>query len=569
MKHCLWILAFSLLLLTSLAFAAVPRTINYQGYLKDAAGKPVSVSIPMVFSLYSSSAGQTPIWTEPQTVEVNNGIFSVTLGSAAPLDVSAFSSQLYLGIKVGNDPSELQPRHTLTSVPYALQAGCKPGDGVECYTGPPATRNITPCKPGKRVCAPDGIWGACASETLPQAETANGLDDDCDGVVDNPSPQTDCLPGVMTTCYTGAPGTQGIGICKSGSLTCGTDGFWGTCIGAVLPQPESMNGLDDNCDGVVDNFICSQDVQCLTGQFCNNGSCQTKQTNGSACQSANQCTSGLCSDNVCTSTSGCTVAADCGADTACTTRICVNFVCGTSFVLAGTAVQNQTIGDCKTAVCNGSGAITSSANNADLPDDGNQCTTDLCSNGNPLYLAAPSNTPCSGGVCNGTGACVQCNTTADCGTGTQCTTPSCIENSCVQVQQPNGSACSDDNACTQLDVCQSGICSGLNPVTCAPQDQCHDAGFCNPVTGACFKPAKADGTACSDDNACTLLDVCQAGICSGSTPVTCAAPDQCHLAGTCNPATGACNNPNKADNTACDDGNPGTSNDVCIAGTCL
>ena len=58
--------------------------------------------------------------------------------------------------------------------------------------------------------------------------------------------------------------------------------------------------------------------------------------------------------------------------------------------------------------------------------------------------------------------------------------------------------------------------------------QCHDAGICNPGTGVCSNPAKADGTSCSDGNACTQTDTCKAGACMGGSPVVCAASDQCH-----------------------------------------
>src|SRR5262249_16692054 len=63
----------------------------------------------------------------------------------------------------------------------------------------------------------------------------------------------------------------------------------------------------------------------------------------------------------------------------------------------------------------------------------------------------------------------------------------------------------------------------------------------------CTKPARVcthvpttDGTACNDSDACTRTDVCQAGACVGTNPLPCSASDQCHVAGTCDPATGAC-----------------------------
>src|SRR5207244_2457521 len=111
---------------------------------------------------------------------------------------------------------------------------------------------------------------------------------------------------------------------------------------------------------------------------------------------------------------------------------------------------------------------------------------------------------------------------------------------CSNPTAPNGTACNDGNACTQTDTCQAGVCTGADPTGCAPSDQCHVAGTCNPNTGACSNPVTADGTACDDANLCTLTDVCQAGVCVGSNPVTCNAPDTCHEAGTCDPGTGLC-----------------------------
>ena len=56
---------------------------------------------------------------------------------------------------------------------------------------------------------------------------------------------------------------------------------------------------------------------------------------------------------------------------------------------------------------------------------------------------------------------------------------------------PNGTACNDGNACTQTDTCQAGVCAGANPVVCTASDQCHVAGTCNPTTGVCSNPERA------------------------------------------------------------------------------
>jgi RHS repeat-associated protein len=114
--------------------------------------------------------------------------------------------------------------------------------------------------------------------------------------------------------------------------------------------------------------------------------------------------------------------------------------------------------------------------------------------------------------------------------------------SCQYDNKDSGAACEDGNVCTTMDHCEVGSCVAGGPVTCAPSDQCHVAGTCNPTTG-CSNPPAMDGTACNDSNACTRADSCVAGVCSGADPITCVASDACHAAGTCNPTTGYCSNP--------------------------
>src|SRR5262249_51259118 len=119
------------------------------------------------------------------------------------------------------------------------------------------------------------------------------------------------------------------------------------------------------------------------------------------------------------------------------------------------------------------------------------------------------------------------------------------------------------------DSCQVGACAGSDPVVCSASDQCHDAGVCDPASGTCSNPAKADDAECSDGDACTLSDTCQAGSCVSGTRVVCAALDQCHEAGVCDPASGTCSNPAKADGAECSDGDACMLSDTCQAGSCV
>lgn len=76
-----------------------------------------------------------------------------------------------------------------------------------------------------------------------------------------------------------------------------------------------------------------------------------------------------------------------------------------------------------------------------------------------------------------------------------------------------------------------------HPKTCLATDTCHTNGTCDPQTGQCpAPPAKQAGAPCSDDNACTTGDTCNAaGQCVAGTPVSvsCAAPATCKEAGVC------------------------------------
>lgn len=136
---------------------------------------------------------------------------------------------------------------------------------------------------------------------------------------------------------------------------------------------------------------------------------------------------------------------------------------------------------------------------------------------------------------------------------------------CKCATLPDGAACDDFIACTTNDTCGGGICHGVATTSCNDENLCTDDS-CNPATGCEFTN---NAIACSDGNACTQLDTCSAGTCIGSNPVTCAAPDQCHTTpGTCAPANGSCAYPAKTDGTGCDDGNPCTAQDACGGGVC-
>jgi streptogramin lyase len=108
-----------------------------------------------------------------------------------------------------------------------------------------------------------------------------------------------------------------------------------------------------------------------------------------------------------------------------------------------------------------------------------------------------------------------CASNAACNDNNPCTTDACVAAVCAFSNVPNGTACNDNDSCTQASACQAGACTGSTPVVCAPSDPCHLAGVCNPTTGACSNPNAPDGTPCNDGSICTSGDVCQGGACAG------------------------------------------------------
>ncbi len=131
---------------------------------------------------------------------------------------------------------------------------CDEGGVQPCYSGAANTVGVGQCTEGTQGCH-EGDWTACAGDTLPTSEVCDGVDNDCNGVIDEGNPG-----GGDSCAVTGQLGVCAIGtkICLNGNLVC-TRSF------PSAPSAELCNGLDDDCDGQVDDGNPEGGGTCQTG----------------------------------------------------------------------------------------------------------------------------------------------------------------------------------------------------------------------------------------------------------------------------------------------------------------
>jgi sugar lactone lactonase YvrE len=347
---------------------------------------------------------------------------------------------------------------------------CVAGQWVNCAAQQPKSEECN-CKDDDcdKVAdnTPAGGWGACTAQTpnackagtyeckncrlecvpnqTPKPEECNGVDDDCDGTADNGN------PGGGKPCATGQPG-----ICAFGTTKC--DGGKTVCIPDENPSTEKCDGLDNNCNGMVDEG--------------------TRNACGLCGEVPDEECNGLDDD--------CDGAADDGAECGDPAKVCINGEC------VGRCVNNECPSGkvCKTAGSGGTGYYCLS------PCSGVRC--------DPPFLCD-----------EGTGTCYDPCRDKQCETGKRCMEGNCVAQDCHESGCPEGMICAGGMCksdpcwmagCAKGSVCESGKCEpSCAAVSCPVGKSCKD-GVCidDPCSYVSCPPGKhCVGGGCQDDPCAT------------------------------------------------------------------
>jgi hypothetical protein len=473
--------------------------------------RPRLLAIPALCSLAAWGCVRADI--EPDIdgafVEGNDGEAGTRDGGASPTDGGA-----------ARDLADARPADT-RDAPVARDGG----GGDLRLDGPPDS-------------GPDAPAPSCSDNSMNSDET----DKDCGGHCGK------CAAGLR--CLIGADCI--FGLCKN-DHTCGQCLVAADCTGietecthrlctlgvcGVLRQPTGMPlavQTSGDCqsrqcaaDGtpivVNDSSDLPDDQNPCTNDFCMAGaSSHTPLPLNSSCGGLNKCNAtGQCV--------GCVAARDCpGTDTACQTRTCsTTGICGFSFQPTGTRLTDTTTGDCKSAQCDGKGAIQVVNDDSDKPVDNNACTTDECSAGTPAHRPIASGIACGTGlVCDGANRCVMCLSASTCaGTDTECHTRTCLNGTCGISNKPAGTV---TVAQTAKD-CKRSQCDGAGEITnvADSSDPPVDGNVCtaDTCTGlVASNPPLASGTNCGGTQVCDGQGVCVGCV----TASTCTGTDtECH-----------------------------------------
>ncbi len=394
----------------------------------------------------------------------------------------------------------------------ALGMPCTP----EYDTGTfPGVRDKGQCRPGVNECGPNHEV-ICVGGVGPTAEVCDGLDNDCDGAVDEPGAPPDGVNGTADpddpARILGQTCGDSEGACEPGKWACVNAKF--ACEGGLPPQTEVCDCIDNDCDGQTDEDpepgsgkpeLCSEGKACVFFQ----GGCQCAALCGGGeypCPSG-----GFDCEAVNYSSTGESAGARCVIDG-----------CGDCSTM--TVMQSDGQLECAPAGTVGSdGAVPPvcicKLNGCHAPCLGVQCEPpQVCADLGPRAGRCVEyncwNFPCAVGQACNLGSCVDSPCKADSCAADQACKPSADFSSFTCVASCAKVTCAPDQACVNGECLVTGcaqpcpdgqVCAGEDAGGCVPskctEDSCPNGAYCDPLTEACGNDPCA-GVACPTGQRC-------------------------------------------------------------------
>ncbi len=366
----------------------------------------------------------------------------------------------------------------------SIDEGCSCTEGTERECG----TDVGECEYGNQTCI-NSEWGQCEDAVNSTTEICDGLDNDCDGYVDN---------GVYLTFY-GDIDKDGYGNPEIFVATCELPTDYVSDNTDCNDTDETVNpGADEVCDDEIDND-CDGDTDCVDTDCESDPSCITGCTEGQTQPCTKECTHKTCSELTCAQTSEdvsgtqTCIGGEWGeCEIECSDECSTDIDC--TMYGNGDCEEGETYSSCPQDCCDSDcTALDDSICHSEC-DGYNDCAFNLLCKRSPSgsYICCDSNEG-SAECCEGT--CVDCGTERyECcySDGSSCgrryVDYYCSEGECYG---PDIDTCQDCGPYT----CSGGSCTSTCSQTCGAEcdspDDC-TSGICNLDTCTCEQTTKPD-----------------------------------------------------------------------------